>query len=168
VFGAFVRGVCFEFGTICRAVLFDFGGLFFRELGLRGSLIFRCVELSFFLAFFLFGLFLGEFSFADSVNLSGFVVVEFSAAGESVGLGVVGSFLVLCFHKLGRKSRGLVFAQFDFRARQLDVCRGCKLGSGSFTLGRKRRCGLFRRTIGTRHGFSFGASVGKNPAGKSA
>lgn len=110
-------GVGFEFGTICRAVLFDFGGLFFGELGFRGSLIFRCVELSFLLAFFLLGFFLRKFDFADSVNLSGFILVKFSAAGESVGLSVVGGFLVFCFHKLGRKSRGLVFTQFDFRAR---------------------------------------------------
>lgn len=168
VFGAFMRGVSFEFGAICRAVLFDFGGLFFGELGFRGSLIFRCVELSFLLAFFLLGFFLCKFRFADSVNLSGFVVVKFSAASESVGLSVVGGFLVLCFHKLGRKSRGLVFTQFNFGARQLDGCRGGKLGSGSFSLGSKRRSGLFLCAVGTGRSVGFGAGVGKNPARKSA
>jgi len=94
VFGAFVRGVCFEFGAIRGAVLFDFFGFSLGEFGLGGSLVFGSVQVRFFLAFFFFGFFFGEFSFASGVNFLGFVFFEIGATGEGINLGVIGSFFV--------------------------------------------------------------------------
>ena len=51
MFGAFVGGVGFEFGAICGTMLFHFFGFILGEFRLGGSLIFRGVEVSFFLAF---------------------------------------------------------------------------------------------------------------------
>ena len=120
VFGAFMRGVGFEFSAIRCAVLFDFLGFSFGEFGFRGGLIFGGVEVCFFLTFFLFGFFVfGQFGFASGVNFLDFVIFffEFGAANEGIGLDVIGGFLVLCLDELGRKGHDLVFAQLDFAAR---------------------------------------------------
>lgn len=50
----------------------------------------------------------------SSMNFGGFVFVKFCAAGESVGFGVIGSFLMLGFGKLGRELDGLLVAQIVF------------------------------------------------------
>ena len=123
VFGAFVRGVGCEFGAIGGAMLFDFFGFILGEFGFRGSLIFRSVEVSFFLALLFFGIFIVcEFGFSGGVSFLGFVVFfEFGAPGQSIGLGVIGSLFVFCFDKLGRESYDLVFAQFDIVPRGLGV-----------------------------------------------
>jgi hypothetical protein len=99
VFGAFVSDVGLEFSAIRGAVLLDFFGFSFGEFGFRGSLVFGGVQVSLFLAFFFFGFFFGEFGLASGVNFLGFVFVlfEIGATGESVDLGVIGSFFVLCF-----------------------------------------------------------------------
>ena len=97
VFGAFVRGVGFEFGAIRGAVFFDFLGFSFGEFGLGGSLVFSSVQVSFFLAFFFLGFFFREFCCASCVNFLGFVLFEIGATGEGIHLGVIGSFLVLGF-----------------------------------------------------------------------
>jgi hypothetical protein len=57
VFGAFVRGVGFEFGAIGGAVFLDFLGFFFGEFGFRGGLVFGGVEVRFFLAVLFLGFF---------------------------------------------------------------------------------------------------------------
>jgi hypothetical protein len=95
VFGAFMRGVGFEFGAIRRAMLFDFLGFIFGKFGLRGSLVFGGVQVRFFLAFFLLGFFFREFGFASGVNFFGLVLFEFGATREGIDFGVVGSFFVL-------------------------------------------------------------------------
>lgn len=95
VFGAFMRGVGFEFGAIRRAMLFDFLGFIFGKFGLRGSLVFGGVQVRFFLAFFLLGFFFREFGFASGVNFFGLVLFEFGATREGIAFGVVGSFFVL-------------------------------------------------------------------------
>lgn len=96
VFGAFVSGVSLEFGAIRGAVLFDFFSFSFGELGFRSSLVFGRVQVRFFLAFFFLGFFLREFGCASGVNFLGFVFFEFGATGESIHLGVIGSFFVFC------------------------------------------------------------------------
>jgi hypothetical protein len=111
VFGAFVRGVGCEFGAIGGAMRFDFFGFILGEFGFRGSLIFRSVEVGFFLALLFFGIFLVcEFGFSGSVNFLGFVVVEFGAADEGVDFGVLGSLFVFCFGQFQREGCGLLFA----------------------------------------------------------
>jgi hypothetical protein len=111
VFGAFVRGVGCEFGAIGGAMLFDFFGFILGEFGFRGSLIFRSVEVSFFLALLFFGIFIvREFGFPGGVNFLGFVVVEFGAAEHGIDFGVIGSLFVFCFSQLQREGRGLLFA----------------------------------------------------------
>jgi hypothetical protein len=98
VFGAFVSGVGFEFRPIRGAMLFYFFGFILGEFGFGGGLIFRCVEMSFFLAFFFFFFFvLGKFGFASGVDYFGFLFLEFGAAGEGIGFGVIGGFFVFCF-----------------------------------------------------------------------
>jgi hypothetical protein len=97
VFGAFVRSVGFEFSTIRRAMLFDFLGFRFGEFGLGGGLVFGGVQVRFFLAFFFLGFFFREFCCASGVRFLGFVFFEFGATGESIHLGVIGSFFVLGF-----------------------------------------------------------------------
>jgi hypothetical protein len=117
VLRAFVGGVGFEFGAIGGAVFFDLFGFFLGEFGFRGGLIFGSIEVRFFLPLFFFGFFvLCEFGFASSVNFLGFVLFffEFGAANQSVDLGVLGGFLVLCFGKLESEGRGLLLVQFDF------------------------------------------------------
>jgi hypothetical protein len=100
VFGAFVGGVGCEFGAIGGAMLFDFFGFLFGEFGVRGGLIFRSVEVGFFLALLFFGIFVvREFGFSGGVNFLGFVV-EFGAADEGIGFGVIGSLFVFCFGQL--------------------------------------------------------------------
>jgi hypothetical protein len=96
VFGAFVRGVGFEFGAIRGAVFFYFFGFIFGEFGLRGSLVFGGIQVRFFLAFFLFGFFFREFSFASGVNFLGLILFEFGATREGIDFGVIGSFFVFC------------------------------------------------------------------------
>jgi len=61
VFGAFMRGVGFEFGAICGAMLFDFLGFSLGKFGLGGNLVFGGVQMRFFLAFFFLGFFFREF-----------------------------------------------------------------------------------------------------------
>jgi hypothetical protein len=101
VFGAFVRGVGCEFGAVGGAMLFDFFGFILGEFGFRGSLIFRGVEVGFFLALLFFGIFVvREFGFYGSVNFLGFVVVEFGAAYEGIDFGVIGGLFVFCFGQL--------------------------------------------------------------------
>jgi hypothetical protein len=114
-----MRGVGFEFGAIRGAAFFDFLGFILGEFGFRGGLIFGGVEVCFFLAFFLFGFFVfGQFGFAGGVSFLDFVIFfKFGAADESIGLDVIGGFLVFGLDELGRKSHDLVFAQFDFAAR---------------------------------------------------
>jgi len=74
VFGAFVGGVGFEFGAIRGAMLFHFFGFILGEFTLGGGLVFRGVEVSFFLTFFFFRFFvLGKFRFARGVNFFGFL-----------------------------------------------------------------------------------------------
>jgi len=98
VFGAFVRGVGFEFGAIGGAMFLDFLGFFLGEFGFRGGLVFGGVEVRFFLAVLFFGFFVfGKFGFAGGVNFLSVVLFEFGAANEGIGFGVVGSFLVFCF-----------------------------------------------------------------------
>jgi hypothetical protein len=98
VFGAFVRGVGFEFGAVGGAVFLDFLGFFLGEFGFRGGLVFGGVEVRFFLAVLFLGFFvIGKFGFAGGVNFLGVVLFEFAAPGQSVGFGVIGSFLVFCF-----------------------------------------------------------------------
>jgi hypothetical protein len=117
VFGAFVRGVGFEFGAIGGAVFLDFLGFFLGEFGFRGGLIFGCVEVRFFLAVFFFGFFVfGKFGFARGVNLLSIVLFKIRAPGQSVGFGVVGGFLVLCLGKFESEGGSLLFVQFRFAA----------------------------------------------------
>jgi hypothetical protein len=98
VFGAFVGGVGFEFGAIRGAMLFHFFGFILGEFRLGGGLIFRGVEMSFFLTFFFFRFFvLGKFRFARGVDFFGFVFLEFGATSEGIDFGVIGSFFVFCF-----------------------------------------------------------------------
>jgi len=110
VFRAFVRSVGCEFGAIGGAMLFDFFGFILGELAFRGGLIFRSVEVGFFLALLFFGIFVvGEFGFSGGVNFLGFVV-EFGAADEGIGFGVIGSLFVFCFGQLQREGCRLLFA----------------------------------------------------------
>jgi hypothetical protein len=110
VFGAFVRGIGCEFGAIGGAMLFDFFGFIFGEFGFRGDLIFRGVEVGFFLALLFFGFFVVcEFSFSRGVNFLGFLV-EFGAADQGIGFGVIGSLFVFCLGQLQREGRCLLFA----------------------------------------------------------
>jgi hypothetical protein len=97
VFGAFMRGIGFEFGTVGGAMFLDFLGLFLGEFGFRGSLVFGGVEVRF-LAVLFFGFFvLGKLGFADGVNVLSVVLFEFGATCHGIGFGVIGSFLVFCF-----------------------------------------------------------------------
>jgi hypothetical protein len=110
VFGAFVRGVGCEFGAIGGAMLFDFFGFILGEFGFRGGLIFRSVEMGFFLALLFFAIVVvPEFGFSGGVNFLGFVV-EFRAADEGIGFGVIGSLFVFCFGQLQREGGRLLFA----------------------------------------------------------
>jgi len=110
VFGAFVRSVGCEFGAIGGAMLFDFFGFILGEFAFRGGLIIRSVEVGFFLALLFFGIFVvGEFGFSGGVNFLGFVV-EFGAADQGIGCGVIGSLFVFCFGQLQREGRRLLFA----------------------------------------------------------
>ena len=117
VFGAFVGGVGFEFSSIRGAVLFHFFGFILGEFTLGGGLIFRGVEVGFFLAFLFLGFFFGEICFRSRVNLFGLVFLKFGAAGEGIGFGVIGSFLVFCLGEFKREGRGLLFAQIGIAAR---------------------------------------------------
>ena len=111
VFGAFVRGVGGEFGAVGGAMRFHFFGFILGEFGFRGSLIFRSVEVGFFLALLFFGIFVvREFGFSGGVNFLGFVVVEFGAADQGIDFGVLGSLFVFSFRQLLRERRGLLFA----------------------------------------------------------
>src|SRR5580704_7584092 len=93
-------------------MLFHFFGFILGEFTLGGGLIFRSVEVGFFLAFLFFGLFvLGKFGFARGVNFFGFLFLKFGATGEGIGFGVIGGFLVFCFGQFEREGRGLLFAQ---------------------------------------------------------
>jgi hypothetical protein len=117
VFGAFVRGVGFEFGPIGGAMLLDLLGFFLGEFGFRGGLVFGGVEVRFFLAVFFFGFFLiAKFGFSGDVNFLRVVFVEIGAASEGIGFGVIGSFLVFCFGKFEGERGSLLFAQFRFAA----------------------------------------------------
>ena len=85
VLGAFVSGVGFEFGAIRGAMLFHFFCFVLGEFRLGGGLIFRGVEVSFFLTFFFFRFFvLGKFRFAGGVNFFGFLFLEFGATSEGI------------------------------------------------------------------------------------
>jgi hypothetical protein len=118
VFGAFVGGVGFEFGAIGGAVLFHFFGFVLGELGFGGGLIFRGIEMGFFLTFFFFRFFvLGKFRFARGVDFFRFVFLEFGATGEGIDFGVIGSFFVFCLGEFEREGRGLLFAQVGVAAR---------------------------------------------------
>jgi hypothetical protein len=116
VFGAFVRGVGFEFGAIRGAVLFDFFRFILGKFGLRGGLVFGGVQVRFFLAFFLFGFFFGEFGFASGVNFLRLVLFEFGATCEGIDFGVIGRFLVFSLGELKREGGGLLFAQLRVAA----------------------------------------------------
>jgi hypothetical protein len=96
VFGAFVRGVGFEFGAVGGAVFLDFLGFFLGEFRFRSGLIFGGVEVSFFLTVFLFGFFFGKFGFASGVNFLSVVLFEIGAPGQSVGFGVIRGFFMFC------------------------------------------------------------------------
>jgi len=181
LFGAFMRGVGFEFSTIGSAMLFDFLGFILGELGFCGRLIFRCVLLCFVLPFFLFlfgFFFLREFCFGSGVNFLRFVLFEFGATGEGIGLGVVGSFLVFCFDKLRREGSGLIFTEIEIAMNTLGHRARChgQLEWRSFVprgIGAVRRKGSIFRCAdifvrGHRSGFGFRSRVSKNPAGKSA
>jgi hypothetical protein len=110
MFGAFVRGVGCEFGAIGGAMLLDFFGFILGEFGVRGGLIFRSVEVGFFLALLFFDIFLvRQFGFSGGENYLGFVV-EFGVADQCIGFGVIGSLFVFCFGQLQRKGRRLLFA----------------------------------------------------------
>jgi hypothetical protein len=110
VFGAFVCGVSCEFGAIGGAMLFDFFGFILGEFGVRGGLIFRSVEVGFFLTLLFFGIFVvREFGFSGGVNFLRFVV-EFGAADQGIGFGVIGSLFVFCFGQFQREGRRLLFA----------------------------------------------------------
>src|SRR5277367_588349 len=110
VFRAFVRGVGFEFSAIHGTVMFDFLRFLFGKLGFGGGLIFGGVEMSFFLALFLFGFFFGEFGLGSGVNFFDFffVVVEFGATCESIDLRVIGSFFVFRFGEFEGQGCGLL------------------------------------------------------------
>jgi hypothetical protein len=109
VFGAFVSGVGCEFCAVGGAMLFDFFGFILGEFAFRGSLIFRSVEVGFFLALLFFGIFVVcDFGFSG-VNFLGFVV-EFSAADQGIGFGMLGSLFVFRFGQFQREGRGLLFA----------------------------------------------------------
>jgi hypothetical protein len=110
VFGAFVRGVGFELSAIGCAVLFDFFRFLLGEFGFGGSLVFGGVLVRRFLSLFFLGFFLlREFGFTGGVNFLGFVFFELGATSERIARGVVGSFLMLCFGKLGREGDFLLF-----------------------------------------------------------
>lgn len=109
MFGAFVSSVSFEFGAIRGAMLFHFFGFVLGEFSLCGSLIFRGVEMSFFLTFLFFFLF-REFGLGGGVNSLDFVFFKFGATGKSVGFGVIGSLLVFCFRQFKREGCGLLLA----------------------------------------------------------
>jgi hypothetical protein len=118
VFGAFVGGVGFEFGAIRGAMLFHFFGFILGEFRLGGGLIFRGVEMSFFLTFFFLRFFvLGKLGFARGVNFCGIVFLEFGATSEGIGFGVIGGFLVFRLGEFEREGRGLLFAQVGVAAR---------------------------------------------------
>jgi hypothetical protein len=118
VFGAFVRGIGFEFSAIRGAMLFDFFGFILGEFGFGSDLIFGGIQVRVLLAFFFFGFFvLGKFGFTGDVNFLGFVLFEFGATDKSIGFSLIRSFLVFCFGKLESEGSGLLFAQFDFAAR---------------------------------------------------
>ena len=117
MFGAFVRGVGFEFGAIRGAVLFYFFGFILGEFGLSGSLVFGGVQVRFFLAFFFLGFFFRDLCFASGVDFLGFVLFEIGATREGIDFSVIGSFFVLCFRQLEREGGALLIAQFDFVAR---------------------------------------------------
>lgn len=125
-----MRGIGFEFGAIRGAVLFDFLGFFLGEFRFRGSLIFRSVQLGVFLRFF----FLGELGSRSGVNFFGFVLLEFGAAGEGIGFGMLGNFFVLCFGQLGSEGSSLVIAQFDFAADRFSESRRRAFWYLGFTL----------------------------------
>jgi len=178
LFGAFMRGVGFEFSTIGSAMLFDFLGFILGEFGFRGSLIFRCVLSFFVLSFFLFGFFfLREFCFSSGVNFLRFVLFEFGATGEGIGLGVVGSFLVFCFDQLRREGSGLIFTEIEIAMNTLGhrawrhgqlkwrsfVPRGIGAVSGKGSIFRCANVFVGRN----RSGFGFRSRVSENPAGKS-
>jgi len=110
VFGAFVRGVGFEFGAIRGAVLFYFFGFILGEFGLSGSLVFGGVQVRFFLSFFFLGFFFREFGLASGVNLLWFVLFEIRATDEGIHLGVIGSFFVLGFGEFESEGGALLFA----------------------------------------------------------
>lgn len=121
VFGTFVGSIGCEFGAIGGAVFLDFFCFSFREFGFRCSLVFGGIAMFFLLPLFFLGFFvLRKFGFASGVNFRGFIVFfEFGAADESIGLDVIGGFLVFRLDELGRKGHDLVFAQFDIAARGL-------------------------------------------------
>jgi hypothetical protein len=111
VFGAFVGGVGFKFGAIRGAVLFDFLGFFFGEFRFGGRLVFGSIKMRFLLTLFFFGFFVFcKLGFASGVNFLRLVFLEIGAAGKGIGLGVVGSFFVLCLSQLGSEGDGLFFA----------------------------------------------------------
>jgi hypothetical protein len=179
VFGAFVRGVGFEFGTICGAMFLNFLGFFLGEFGFRGGLIFGGVKVRFFLAVFFFGFFVfGEFSFAGSVNFLSVVLFEICAPGQSVGLGVVGGFLVFCFGQFKSEGGRLPLTQFSFAASGFGVCTRLyrQFERRGFMPRRIRAVsekGRIRSNAdifvsGDGSGFGFRAGVGEKPAGKSS
>lgn len=177
VFGAFMRGIGFEFSAIGGAVRFDFRSFFLGKLGLRGGLLFRSVQPFVLLTFFLFGFFFREFGSRVGVNFLYFVLFEFGATGEGVGVSVVGSFLMFCFDKLRREGRGLIFTEIVVALRILGLCaaRHGQLEWRSFVPRRiravRRKGSIFRCAdvfVGRhRSGFGLGSGVGENPAGKS-
>ena len=160
-------------------MLFDFFGFFFGELGFRGGLIFGGVEMSCFLAVLFFGfLVFGKFSFTDDVDFIRVVFFKFGATCKSVGFGFVGGFFVLGFGEFERERCSLLLVQFDFAA-----CRGGIGSGGCWQL--ERRSGMARRicavggkrsVVGNAYvlvsrngsGLGFGASIGEQPARKSA
>ena len=109
VFGAFVRGIGFEFGAVGSAVLFNFLGFLFGEFGFRGGLIFGCVEVRSLLALFFFGFFvLGKFGFADKVNPFDLIFFKFGATDECIGFRFIGSLLVFGFGQFECERRSLL------------------------------------------------------------
>jgi hypothetical protein len=103
VFGAFLRGVGFKIGAAFSAPCFDFSRILRGEFGdWFGMRFFRLA------LFFLF-------------------VDEFGAAGQRVGFGNVGGFLMLGFHKIGGKRSNLIFAEL-----RIALGISCRVRGGQF------------------------------------
>lgn len=91
----------------------------FRDFGVFGEIFLVNGR---FLRFFFF-VFFEKFGIVGSAKFGGLVFLKFGAAGEGVGLGVIGSFLMLGFSKVGGKLDGLLVAQIAFGSNGLSSSR---------------------------------------------